>query len=688
MARKDKDIRLIVQMEVDRAIRDAKRMDNSIDDMGKSAKTAMPSMKGLAGVTSGFIGALAVKELALAVVELGKLGAQARNVEKAFRQLDNSDELLESMRKNIRGSVSDLELMRQAITALDLGATNEQMEIFTKFARFEAVRKGGDELQLLQNILGGVLRGSTELLDNFGLSLTQVQREEENLAKAMGRRLTKMSAAERRTLRVQAATNLMAQRLEVAGDAALESADHSTNAAAAWENLQVQIGKMIDQPVDDFFSVAADAMNFATEALKSLEKQFISFQLSVLNKIDPSFQKLLRGLDEHSKKIINNDQQVQQFMDIWVMANTQLAKAKENLQLINNVYGDQSQQAKDATSKVEENARIAHESYLLLQQRVVELRKELGKPLDLGGGEAGEVVDPKALDKAKAAAKRLAEEYDGAMQLIRESGEKTSKQIIADAQAIIDKYQELKRRNVELDREQIEMAKEISETSLAEAIAVADYLLEHWEFTEEERKKMLDMRKEWIKEASEFELEQARKTARELAGIFDRPMQTMLEAFILGTRSAQEIWQNFIDFLLAELARFLTSKIVNAFMSFLVDAFTSGAGGNIWSMLSAPFSGSSSSPAATATSVSPATATAPSPVNLPSTAPPPQTSFLQPGSISNVTTDNSRTVDSGSWQLIINGNVYGDDQKLLDGVKQLQQEHLHRISRSINDSIL
>jgi hypothetical protein len=164
-------------------------------------------------------------------------------------------------------------------------------------------------------------------------------------------------------------------------------------------------------------------------------------------------------------------------------------------------------------------------------------------------------------------------------------------------------------------------------------------------------------------------------------------MQTMLQAFILGTRSAQEIWENFIDFLLAELARFLTSKIVNAFVSFLVDAFTQGGGGgNIISRIFSPSSSSAGSGPSVAPTVTPTSV--PSPVNLPGTVSPPDTSFLQPGSISNISTDNSRTIDSGSWQLVINGNVYGDDQRLLDGVKQLQQEHLHRISRSINDSIL
>jgi len=690
MARKDKDIRLIVQAEVDKAIRDLKKTDQQIDNMSKSAKTGVPSFTALKGAVSGFVGALAVRELAQGVIELGKLGAQARNVETAFRKLQGSDDLLESMRKNIRKSVSDLELMRSALTAIDLGATNEQMEIFTKFARFETVRKGGSELEKLSNILGGVLRGSTELLDNFGLSLTQVQREEENLAKAMGRRLTTMSAAERRTLRVQAAVNLMDQRLQAAGDSALESADDSQQAAAAWENLQVAIGKLIDQPVSDFFSVAASAMNFAADAINNLEKGFISFQLAVLNRINPSLEKLLQGLDEYSKQVVNADKEVQQYMDIWVQVNLQLAKAKENLQLVNNVYGEQSDQAKNASAKVQENAKLAHDSYLLLQKRVVELRKELGKPLDLDVGEPGSVVDPKALEKAQAEAKRLAENYEGAMKLIQESSEETSQKLLDDAKKIIEKYNEMHQRNLELDREQIAMVKEISEYNLQEAIAVSDYLLENWEFTEEERKRLLELRKGWVKDATDYELDQAKRTARELTGIFDRPMQTMVEAFIKGQRTAGEIWSNFIDFLLAEIARFLTSKLVSAFINFLVDSLTSGLGGPVGGFLSSVFgSGGGSN---TTKGTTPGTNIAPTagpglPANsLPKTAGPPVPSFMQPGSISSINTDNSQTIDAGSWQLIIQGNVFGDDKRLLDGVKKMQQEHLHRIKRSINQS--
>lgn len=221
--------------------------------MGKLDK-ATDRMRITTGGLQRRVGALRNKLLLLAfaaggaalALSFGKLAAEVENVERAFNKLAGSEKLLTQMQKSLKGTISELEIMRQAIIGIDLGATNEQIRIFAEFARLEGVRKGSDVLTVFQNILGGVLRGSTELLDNFGISLTKLNKTIDRLAvEQFGKLASGLSAVERRELSVIAATEIMNDRLTLAGDIAVTDADKYAQAVAGLQNVKAAIGELI-----------------------------------------------------------------------------------------------------------------------------------------------------------------------------------------------------------------------------------------------------------------------------------------------------------------------------------------------------------------------------------------------------------------------------------------------------------
>ncbi|MBK7979242.1 MAG: hypothetical protein IPK06_04365 [Ignavibacteriae bacterium] len=161
-----------------------------------------------------------------------------------------------------KNTISDFELMRNVLIGIDLGATNEQLKIFAEFARFDSVRKGNSTLQTFNNILSGVLRGSTELLDNFGISITELNGEIEILAaEKLNKTGTELTAVERRILSVDAATNIMNRRLSETGDIALKSSEKIDRMAARAENLKVKLGNALIELNDKATDVAETWLN-------------------------------------------------------------------------------------------------------------------------------------------------------------------------------------------------------------------------------------------------------------------------------------------------------------------------------------------------------------------------------------------------------------------------------------------
>ena len=101
--------------------------------------------------------------------EAVKLAASAEGVERAFRRI-GSPEILAGLRKATRGTVTDLQLMQNAVKASNFDIPLENLASLFSFAQARARETGESVDYLVDSIILGIGRKSPLILDNLGIS--------------------------------------------------------------------------------------------------------------------------------------------------------------------------------------------------------------------------------------------------------------------------------------------------------------------------------------------------------------------------------------------------------------------------------------------------------------------------------------------------------------------------------------
>jgi hypothetical protein len=613
-----KDIKLIVRTEVQKALRDLDKTEQGIDDINRSAKKGTPMFKGLGNAVGGFISVLAVKEIAQGAIELAKLGAEARNVEAAFSRLPDSTRLLTDMRDNVKGGINDLELMRKAVEAIDLGANNEQLRIFTQFARLETVKKGGNVLQKFDNILSGVMKGSTELLDNFGLSLTEVNKNIEILAvEKLGKMASKLSTVERRELSVEAAARIMNKRLAATGDIQETNAEKIASADVAAENLKISMAKLIDTPVAETFDFWAEAMNRFNDA------------------INPTRQiQLVEATQKHAKVIAD------------------IAKYEEKL----------AKRTDAGLYEVYSNRlKWLREDEKMLMKQIGTLSAQI-KKLDKSTAATDTNTDAilrntDAAKKALKAIKNVGDDMFEAWKSIYESQDRAQKEAVQKTEDTLDG----------LFSTNITGIKDLAESDLEEAVNTINALLPVWADQADKHRRLVDLRKKYIKELSKYEIDQTQLVAQYIGEAFQGPMSRMLSAFMYGKETGGAIWNRLFQDMADTIHQFLTSQAVATLLQFLANLIPGvGSAFSFGSMFVNPAAAAGGG----------AGLSTPGPLGLTTPGAPSITNT------SAVTTNNNL----GNFNVNI-GTAIGSEKALLDGVKNAQREQQQRLGRTLNKKI-
>jgi hypothetical protein len=208
------------------------RLNKRIDQTGKEAKQSQKEIKNLDGAftTLGkkIAAAFAVGQIARFSLEAAKLAERARGVERAFNELDSIN--LDGLREATGNTVSDLELMQNAVQADKLGVPIERLGELFSFAAIRAQETGQSVDFLTQSIVTGLGRKSPLILDNLGISTVQ-------LKEALGG--VSLEAAT-----VEQLTNALADTLAGDLDPALLSGLSATDKLnTMWENTTLLIGE-------------------------------------------------------------------------------------------------------------------------------------------------------------------------------------------------------------------------------------------------------------------------------------------------------------------------------------------------------------------------------------------------------------------------------------------------------------
>lgn len=232
------------------------RLGLKSDEFSKGIKQSegqLSSFKGVVGKIGGAIaGAFAVNKIVQFTKEAYKLAGQAQGVYNAFSRL-NRPGLLNDLKEATRGTTDELKLMQTAVQANNFKIPLDQLATYLKFATNRAIETGESVDYLVQSIILGIGRKSPLILDNLGISASELREE---LAKTgdMGK----------------AVGNIINKSMSEAGDAIETSAVKAQKLGAAWKDFMVAVGD--SGAVKSTGNIITDTLTSITRAMSDLIK--------------------------------------------------------------------------------------------------------------------------------------------------------------------------------------------------------------------------------------------------------------------------------------------------------------------------------------------------------------------------------------------------------------------------------
>lgn len=172
-----------------------------------------------------------VGEIKQFIGDSSRLAAEAEGVSAAFERLNRPD-LLNNLRSATKGTVSDLELMKNAINFNNFGLPIEKLGIALEFARRRAKDTGQSVDFLVQSIVTGIGRQSPLILDNLGINAKRVATEFQRTGNF-----------------AEAAFNIISEETKKAGADLDTFAEKQARLNAQIQNLKVQLGGVFNEIV-------------------------------------------------------------------------------------------------------------------------------------------------------------------------------------------------------------------------------------------------------------------------------------------------------------------------------------------------------------------------------------------------------------------------------------------------------
>ena len=192
-------------------------------------------------------------ELANCVQEGIRLAREGEGIRMAFDRLDRPD-LLDKLREATHGTVTDLELMKQAVKFNDFNLSLNELGTMLAFAQQKAKDTGQSVDYMVDSIVTGLGRKSLMILDNLGLSAADIKEKMKStgdMTKAVG--------------------EIIREQMSKAGDYVETAADRAAKADVEVKNAMEELGRTF-QPLSDagaslWHNLTVGALNFLNSAL-------------------------------------------------------------------------------------------------------------------------------------------------------------------------------------------------------------------------------------------------------------------------------------------------------------------------------------------------------------------------------------------------------------------------------------
>lgn len=195
-------------------------------------------------------------EMGQAVQQGVELARQGEGIRIAFERLGRGD-ILNGLREATHGTVTDLELMKAAVKFNDFNLPLEELGTMLAFAQQKAKDTGQSVDYMVDSIVTGLGRKSLMILDNLGLSATQIKdkmAETGDMTKAVG--------------------EIIREQMANAGDYIETAADRAAQADVELKNAMEELGRTLmpleEQGVSMWTSLKTGAIELLNDGMKPL----------------------------------------------------------------------------------------------------------------------------------------------------------------------------------------------------------------------------------------------------------------------------------------------------------------------------------------------------------------------------------------------------------------------------------
>ena len=215
--------------------------------------------KSLLSAAAGFASlAAAASTISEVVSECNELAKAAEGIRLAFDRLNRPD-LLDGLRQATHNTVTDVELMKQAVKFNDFRLSLDDMGAMLAFAQQKAKDTGESIDYMVNSITTGLGRQSKQILDNLGISAAEITER----MKETGDMTTAVAA-------------IIRDQMANAGDYIETAADRAAQADVRLKNSMEELGRTLAPLTSaastfwtDFKTGAIDALNDAVLPLIS-----------------------------------------------------------------------------------------------------------------------------------------------------------------------------------------------------------------------------------------------------------------------------------------------------------------------------------------------------------------------------------------------------------------------------------
>lgn len=252
---------------------------------------------GMTGALQVFGGNMLTKGVEMLTSELADAWSQSielanagEGVRIAFERL-NQPGLLEKLKEATHGTVNEVELMKQAIQFENFKLPLEDLATYLAFAQQKAKDTGQSIDYLVSSIVTGLGRQSKQILDNLGISASELTKRMNE-----GADMTK------------AVADIIREEMAKAGDYVETAADRAARATADAQNQMEEFGRSAAPLAEAFTSMWNDIKNGALDVANTLLGPLANSILSIQNILNTTLDDRRIAMFEAFEKLSQQQQ--------------------------------------------------------------------------------------------------------------------------------------------------------------------------------------------------------------------------------------------------------------------------------------------------------------------------------------------------------------------------------------------